>query len=124
MDQVRNFEFRGLNLLPHHGRFELAAKEETNLENSLFRPDEEVARFSGKHDRVVRGVNALFAEFSGGFPQSLPGIHKIFGEVRSQRFLRGCPAVVRLTLFDFLVAVVTFFHAQIVERLRLFVVGL
>ncbi|HTU48701.1 MAG TPA: hypothetical protein VMF91_26805 [Bryobacteraceae bacterium] len=107
-DQVVKFRFRGLIYAPHLGSFEPPSQEDTQFEIFLFRTHEEVAGFPREHDRVVRGVDTLLAESSRRFAQPFPRLAKIIGKMTRQSSFCCAPAIMRFSLPDPLLAVVTF----------------
>src|SRR3954464_1216605 len=87
-------------------RLDRAAEEDGHLEELLLGTDEEVAGLAREHDRLVRGVDPLFAKTGARPAQPLPGLAQILRQVRGQRRLGRRPAVVRLAGFDPLLAVI------------------
>ena len=84
-----------------------ASQHDADLEIFRLRPHEEVTDLPREHDRVVRGVDALVAEFDCRLPDPIVGILQVLGQILGQRRLRRRPAVMRLAFINPLLAVVT-----------------
>ena len=89
------------------GGLERPAQEHADFEELQPGPHEEVAGLARKHDRMMRGVDALVAELDRRVPQSLPRVAQVFGQVLRQRRFGGRPAVVLFVGFNPLLAVKT-----------------
>jgi hypothetical protein len=107
-DQVVKFRFRGLIYAAHLGSFEPPSQEHTQFEIFLFRTHEEVAGFPREQDGVMRGVDTLLAESSCRFAQPLPCLAKIMGKMTRQSGFCCAPSIMRFSVPDPLLAVVTF----------------
>ena len=81
------------------------AKKNADLEEALFRPDEEVAGFPREHDRFVGSVDALISEFGRALAQALPGIAEVIGKLFGQGVFGGRPAAMWFALFNPVLAV-------------------
>src|SRR4051794_16702755 len=104
----------------HHGAdlraLQGTPEKDAQLEIFLLWPHKEIAGAPGEHDRVMRGVDALFAELRRGFAQAFPRVAQILWKIANQRLFSGRPAVVRFAFLDPLLAVIALvsFHAAIV----------
>jgi hypothetical protein len=77
-DEVDAFGLRCFIHTPDLRRFDGPGKEDADLQVFLPGAREEVARLPRKHDRVMRRVDALFAELRGRFTQALPRLAQLF----------------------------------------------
>jgi hypothetical protein len=83
------------------------SQEDTHFDVILSRTYKEVAGFPREHDRVMRGVDTLLTESSRRFTQP-PRLAEIIGKTARQSGFRCAPAIMRFSLLDPLLAVVTF----------------
>ena len=70
-------------------------QEHPELQKTPSWPHETVTGRSREHDRVVRGVSPLLAELDSCFPQPLPCLAQVLGQILRERGLGGRPAIVR-----------------------------
>lgn len=113
VNQMSDLARRRWHRLSNHRRLDCPSQEEADLENLLLWPNEKITDASGEHDAVMRRVNALFPEVHRGFPQALPGVHQVFGEIGCQRPLGRGPTIVLVVFFDDLMAVVAFLRRRL-----------
>jgi hypothetical protein len=88
-------------------RLDRPSEHHPDLEVFRLRAHEEIADLPRKHDRVVRGVYSLLAEFQGGLAQAFPRVPQVFGEFRRQRPFGRRPAIVRFAFLNPLFTVET-----------------
>jgi hypothetical protein len=105
-DDMYELGFRNPVDAPHLTRLDRAAEEHTDFQEPFPRTHEEVAGLSCEHDRVTGGVDPLLAKTGGRLAEALPRLPQILRQIPSQRRLGRCPAIVRLSPFDPLFAVV------------------
>jgi hypothetical protein len=105
-EHVRDLGFRRPIDAPDLRRVDGAAEKHAHFEVGFLRPHEEIAGLAGEHDRVMRGVDPLFAECRGGLAEPLPRVEQILGKVARQRGFGRRPAVVRCARLNPLLAVI------------------
>src|SRR5262245_4349466 len=117
MPHVNDMHFLDSRRLNHPSNlrgFHDAPEEHAELQEIPLRAYEEITGPPREHDRAVRRVDPLVAEFASGLAQPLPRVPQIFGKVGGQRGFGGRPAIVLVTFLDPLFAVVALSTGHVV----------
>ena len=107
LDEVHDLRFRGAIDAAHLRSLPFLSEKDAEFEEIPFWAHEEIAGPAREHDRLVGGIDALFAKGDGSLAQTFPGVAQIVGEILGEGGFRCRPAVVGLAVLDPLFAVVT-----------------